>query len=190
MAAAELRYLRGTCQLGINYHRDALHPDKLWRWVDTDWAGDVETRCAHTGFVLMMNGEPISWKSRRQDSVALSTSEAEYMAASHCGQEIVYIRAVLRDFGLSQSQPTLVHEENLACIAKSINPVRRKYSRHIDIRKHYLRELCFSGIAELIPSRIWWPTLLRRVCRPLASRVFRPLASRVIVAYDGTLYTV
>jgi hypothetical protein len=81
---------------------------------------------------------------------SLSTSEAEYMAASLCGQKIVYIRAILRDFGLSQSQPTLVYEDNLACIAMSINPVRRKYSRHIDIRKHYLRELCLSGIVKLI----------------------------------------
>jgi hypothetical protein len=85
--------------------------------------------------------------------VALSTSEAEYMAASLCGQEIVYIRAILRDFGLSQSQPTLVYEDNLACIAMSINPVCRKYSRHIDIRKHYLRELCLSGVVKLIPFR-------------------------------------
>jgi hypothetical protein len=50
--------------------------------LDADWAGDTDTRRSHTGFVLMFNGGPISWKSRRQDSVALSTSEAEYMAAS------------------------------------------------------------------------------------------------------------
>ena len=103
----------------------------------------------------MLYGGPISWKSRRQDSVALSTSQAEYMAASLCGQEIAYFCAILQDFGLSQSQPTLVYENNLACIAMSINPVRRKYSRHIDIRKHYLRELCMSGIVNLIPLRTY-----------------------------------
>jgi len=64
--------------------------------------GDVGNGRSRTGFVLMMNGAPISWKSRRQDSVALSTSEEEHMAASLCGQEIVYIRAILPDFGLSQ----------------------------------------------------------------------------------------
>jgi hypothetical protein len=58
----------------------------------------------------MLNGGPVSWKSRRQDSVALSTSEAEYMAASLCGQEVVYIRAILRDFGVTQTQPTLIYE--------------------------------------------------------------------------------
>ena len=78
--------------------------------------GDIATRHSHTGYVLMLNGGPISWKSRRQDSVALSTSEAEYMAASLCGQEVVYIRAILRDFGVTQTQPTLIYEDNLACI--------------------------------------------------------------------------
>ena len=99
------------------------------------------------------NMSPISSKSR-QDSVALSTSEAEYMT-SLCGQEIAYncpqetvhivykkfifftqrlspiscpqrLRAILRDLGVPQSEPTLVYEDNLACIAVSINPVRRK----------------------------------------------------------------
>jgi hypothetical protein len=67
--------------------------------------------------------------------IALSTSETDDMAANLCGQEIVYIRVILREFGLSQSQPTLVYEDNLACIATSINAVRRKYSHRIDIRK-------------------------------------------------------
>ena len=71
----------------------------------------------------------------RQDSVALSTSEAEYMAASLGGQEVVYIRAILRDFGVTQTQPTLVYEDNLECIVMSVNPVRRKYSHHIGIRR-------------------------------------------------------
>ena len=76
-------------------HNSGINPN------NADWAVDVETRRSHTGFVLMMNGGPISWKSRRQDSVALSTSEVEYMAACLCGQEIVYIRVILRDLGLS-----------------------------------------------------------------------------------------
>jgi hypothetical protein len=155
MLAAQyvLRYLRGTYELGIRYHRNAFNPDQLWGWVDADWAGDLETRRSHTGYVLMLNGGPISWKSRRQDSVALSTSEAEYMAASLCGQEVVYIRAILRDFGVQQTQPTLIYEDNLACIAMSVNPVRRKHSRHIDIRRHYIRELCLGNLVKLVPLR-------------------------------------
>ena len=153
MAAAEhvLRYLRGTYAKGIIFTRGAKRANLLWGWVDADWAGDTDTRRSHTGFVLMFNGGPISWKSRRQDSVALSTSEAEYMAASEGGKEVVYIRAILHDFGFTQMGPTDLYEDNLAAVAMSINPVRRKYSRHIDIRRHYVRELALAGLVKLVP---------------------------------------
>ena len=85
----------------------------------------------------MMNGGPTSWKSRRQDSVALSTSEAEYMTASEVGKEILYLLAILRDVGHAQIAPTNIYEDNLACIAMSTNPVRRKSSRHMDTRVQF-----------------------------------------------------
>jgi len=79
MAAADhvLRYLGGTYEKGILFSRGIKQANLLWGWVDADWAGDTDTRRSHTGFVLMFNGGPINWKSCRQDSVALSTSEAE-----------------------------------------------------------------------------------------------------------------
>jgi hypothetical protein len=101
----------------------------------------------------MMNDGPISWKSRRQDSVTLSTSEVEYMSASEVGKEILYLRALLRDVGHEQLAPTDIYEDNLACIAMSTNPVRRKSSRHIDIRVHFCRELYTAGVMRLIPLR-------------------------------------
>jgi len=76
----------------------------------------------------MMNGDPISWKSRRQDNVSLSTSEAEFVASSQAAQEVVYLHETLRDFGYPQSTATDIFEDNLACIAMSENPVRRKFS--------------------------------------------------------------
>jgi hypothetical protein len=101
----------------------------------------------------MMNGGPISWKSRRQDNVSLSTSEAEFVAASQAGQEAIYLRETLTDFGFSQTQATLLYEDNLACVAMSENPVRRKFSRHIDIRKYFVRELVLAGFLKLVPLR-------------------------------------
>ena len=151
-----LWYLRGTAHHHIKYTRDL--PDKtlintLWDCVDSDWAGDTDTRRSHTGYVLMFNGGAISWKSRRQDSVSLSTSEAEFVAASQCGQEVLYIREILLDFHQPQTGPTIVYEDNLACIAMSENAVRRKYSRHIDIRRYFVRELVAGGVLKLVPLR-------------------------------------
>jgi len=74
----------------------------------------------------MMNGGPISWKSRRQDHVSLSTSEAKFVAASQAGQKAIYLRETLTDLGFSQTKATLLYEDNLVCVAMSENPMRRK----------------------------------------------------------------
>ena len=66
---------------------------------------DTDTRRSHTGYILMMNGSPISWKSRRQDNVSLSTSEAEFVAASQAGQEAIYLRETLAYFGFLKLKP-------------------------------------------------------------------------------------
>jgi len=108
----------------------------------------TDTRRSHTGYILMMNGGSISWKSRRQDNVSLSTSEAEFVAASQAAQEVVYLREMLKDFGYEQHAATEIYEDNLACIAMSENPVRRKFSRHTDIRRYFIRELVKAGIAH------------------------------------------
>jgi len=101
----------------------------------------------------MMNGGPISWKSRRQDNVSLSISEAEFVAASQADQDALYLRETLKDFGYQQQQATKIYEDNLACVAMSGNSVHRKFSRHIDIRRYFVRELVKAGFVKLIPLR-------------------------------------
>jgi len=101
----------------------------------------------------MMNGGPISWKNRRQDNVSHSTSKAEFVAASQAAQEVVYLHETLRNFGYSQSTATDIFEDNLACIAMSKNPVRRKFSRHIDICRYFVRELVKANIVKRILLR-------------------------------------
>jgi len=127
MLAAEhfLYYLRGTWNDKNCYSCDSHeNPNVLWGWVDADWAGDTDTRRSHTGYILMMNGGPISWKSRRQDNVSLSTSEAEFVAASQAGQKAIYLRGTLTNFGFSQTKATLLYEDNLAFVVISENLVR------------------------------------------------------------------
>ena len=102
----------------------------------------------------MMKGGPISWKSRRKDNVSLSTSKAESVAASQTAQEVVYIYArhsVILD--TSNLQPLTFFKDNLACIAMSENLDRRKFSRHIDIRRYFVNELDKARILKLIPLR-------------------------------------
>jgi len=103
----------------------------------------------------------------RQDDVFLSTSEAEFVAASQAGQEAIYLRETLTDFGYSQFKATLLYEDNLACIAMSENPVRRKFSRHIDIKQYFVLELVLAGFLKLVPLRThttWWMAPSPRAC--------------------------
>jgi hypothetical protein len=100
----------------------------------------------------MLNGEAVSLKSRRQDCVSLSTSEAEYAAASQCGQEVYYMREILRDFGFAQTAPTQIYEDNLACVTMSENPIRRKFSRHVDIRRYFVRDMVSCCCPQACPS--------------------------------------
>ena len=121
------------------------NPNVLWGWVDADWAGDTDTRRPHTGYILMMNSGPISWKSRRQDNLSLSTSEAKFVAASQAGQEAIYLPETLTDFGFSQTKVTLLYEDDLACVAMSENPVRRIF---LSSRTEWFSQTCAFAHAQ------------------------------------------
>ena len=83
----------------------------------------------------------------------VSFYKAEFVAASLAGQEAIYLRETLTDFGFSQTKATRLYEDNLASVAMSENPVRQKFSRHIDMRKYYVRELVLNGSLKLVPLR-------------------------------------
>ena len=93
----------------------------------------------------MTNGGPSSWKSRRQDNVSLSTSEAEFVAASQAAQEVVYLRETLKDFGYEQHAATEIYEDNLACIAMSENPV------HHHLPPHGIRPAIWANFGKIRP---------------------------------------
>jgi hypothetical protein len=146
-----LRYLKGTREFRLNYSRpeDAML-NQLWGFVDSDWAGCPDSRKSTTGYVLMLNGAAISWKSKRQNVVALSSAEAEFMAASLLVQEVMYIRKLLEKLGFLQSGPTPIFEDNRTCIAWSEGSVGGSdRAKHIDLRCHFVHEAVKSGILTL-----------------------------------------
>ena len=137
MQAAEkvLQYLQLTYDQGITY-RDPGPTlcNKLLGWVDSHFAADPDTQRSVSGYILSLNGGPVAWKSKRQSCTTLSSAEAEFVAASICRQEVIYIRSLLRGLGYGQIGPTRIHEDNASCIAMSENPVNAERSRHIDTR--------------------------------------------------------
>ena len=119
-------------------------------YADADWAGDLDDRHSTTGYVFLMAGGSVSWLSKKQPIVALSTAEAEYVALSMTTQEAVWLRRFLSDLTTAEDQkPTVVMEDNQGTIAIGKNPVAHARTKHIDIRYHYVSEAVQKGIMGL-----------------------------------------
>ena len=142
-----LRYLKGTRELGIKFSAAGSRAagGELVGYSDSDWGGDIDTRRSTTGYLFTMAGAGVSWKSRLQPTVALSSTEAEYMALCAATQEAVYMRQLLTDLGREPQGPTVIFEDNQGCIALVGNPVYHKRTKHIDVRYHFTRERVESG---------------------------------------------
>ena len=116
---------------------------------DADWAGDQDDRHSTTGNLFLMAGGPVSWLSKKQAIVALSTSEAEYIALSVATQEAVWLRRLLVDLKGNSVCPTVMMEDNQGTIAMARNPVSHARTKHIDIRYHYVRETVQKKVISL-----------------------------------------
>ena len=149
-----LRYLKGTKELGLKYGTSSGGKPIVVGYADADWASDKETRRSVTGYLFILNGAAISWSSKLQPTVALSSSESEYMAACYAAQEAIYFRRLMRSLGFAQGEPTIIHEDNMGCIGMSENPILHQRSKHIDIRYHFLREAVSNGqvLLTFIPT--------------------------------------
>ncbi|KAH9112109.1 hypothetical protein AeMF1_013507 [Aphanomyces euteiches] len=131
------RYLKGTEDFGIEYSGS----QDVCGYTDADWAGDTGTRHSTSGYCFMLNNGLVSWKSRKQRTVALSSTEAEYMGLSEASQEAVWMKRLLLDLGeVDIRTPIVVWEDNQGSIALAKNPQHHNPTKHIDIRYHFARE--------------------------------------------------
>ena len=142
-----LRYLRGTANYGIAFTKS--ESGECLGYSDVDWAGDQEDRRSTSGYLFQMSGGPVSWKSRKQESVALSTAEAEYIALSSAAQETVWLRRLITELGNEPEEPTTLMEDNQSAIAMAKNPQFHSRAKHIDIR-HFIREKVNGGDIKLV----------------------------------------
>jgi hypothetical protein len=107
---------------------------------DADCGGDLDSRRSTTGYVVYAAGGPIIWQSKLQSTVAVSTMEAEYMAAFGAIQELIWIKGVLGEIGFNYIDPiTLYMVDSKSAMSLAKNPTHHKRSKHIDIKYHWLR---------------------------------------------------
>lgn len=142
-----LRYIKGTCSLGIKYKARCL-PGVLEGFSDADHGGDRETARSTTGVVCRYSGGIISWLSQRQSSVAISTTEAELVAASEAARELVWLTSIMQDLTTLTETPTL-SVDNEAAVRLAHNPEFHKRTKHIRIRHFFVRELVAEGAIDV-----------------------------------------
>ena len=119
-------------------------------YCDSDFAGDSDSRKSVSGFVIFFCGVPISWKSKGQKSVALSSTEAEYMAVSEVAMEILYIAGILQFLGIKPSYPIEVQVDNIGAIYLSKTATTGSRTKHIDTRYHFVRDYIEDGILKVV----------------------------------------
>jgi hypothetical protein len=136
-------YIKNTLNYGLTYFRDSeLSPTAF---VDADYGGCRDTRRSTSGYVVLMAGGAVSWSSKRQTTVALSTVEAEYVAMSRCAQQVVWMQSWLDEVEIEYSTPGVIKADNRGAFALSKNTKDHGKVKHIDIRHHYICELLKSG---------------------------------------------
>ena len=131
------RYLTGTRDFGILFDQRAS--TEAVGYVDSDYAGDLDSRKSMTSYVFRFAGGPICWKSTLQDVVALSTTEAEYMAMTEAGKEAVWLSGLVNELGFKQDSMVL-HCDSQSAIHLVKNQVYRARTKHIAVRYHKIGE--------------------------------------------------
>ena len=164
------RYLNGTKDYGLHYTKGCR---KLAGYSDSDFAGDLDTRRSTTGYVFQMGQNTITWNSKRQQTVALSTTEAEYMALCHASKEAIWIQKLLLDLGIENTE-IILYEDNQGCLALANNPVNHTRTKHIDVQYHFVREKLENEAFKLeyCPTENMLADLLTK---PIAKHQFQKL---------------
>jgi hypothetical protein len=151
------RYLKGTIDLKLTYApTDSPDPvTAFYTYSDADHGGCSESGKSTSGYALMMGTGAVSWSSKLQSIVALSTTEAEYVAACSAGQEIIWMRSLLSELGYAFTAPTRLLMDNQSALQVAKNPEHHGRMKHLDLRYFWLRHQIQSGAIkpEYVPTQ-------------------------------------
>jgi hypothetical protein len=188
-----LRYLAGTKDIGLVFgslvgaktaaaetrgHQAAALVD-VSAYADADWANSKKDRKSITGWVAKLNGDPISWSSKKQRVVALSTCEAELYAEAAALQELLWLRDLLTELGLHVQMGSVLHGDNQSTIAVSKNGVKADRTKHVDVKYHFVTQTVQEGKVQLK----WVPTAEQQAdifTKALAAPVFERLRQQLM----------
>lgn len=142
-----LRYIRGIINYGLRYTTSS--DIQLHGFTDFDWEGSAKDKNSTSGMCFSLGSAMISWGSRKQKSVSLSTTEAEYMVACEACTKEVWLKKLISDLFDQTLESTIIYCDNQSCIRLSKHPVFHERSKHIEIKYYFIRDKVQEGEVNL-----------------------------------------
>lgn len=146
-----MRYLAGTREMGLKFGRRGTQADTRTLYIDVvayadaDWANDKSDRKSVTGWIALLNGDVVSWASKKQGLVAQSTCEAELYAAAAAAQEILWLRGLAEELGLQIKSGSTLYGDNQSALKVAEQGVRSERTKHVDVKHHFITERIEMG---------------------------------------------
>jgi Reverse transcriptase (RNA-dependent DNA polymerase) len=146
-----LRYLAGTKTLGITYRKsqDVTDANNLFHGYADAAYSNADDLKSTSGYVFLAGGGAITWKSKKQTVIALSSTEAEYVALSEAGREATWLRNLYGELGYPQKEPTMIKGDNEGSVVLTHNPQFHQRTKHIAIRHHWVRDLVTDNVLDI-----------------------------------------
>ncbi|GAV90477.1 hypothetical protein CFOL_v3_33886 [Cephalotus follicularis] len=141
-----LRYLKSAPRKGLIY-RPNRHMD-LVAYFDADWAGSASDRRSTTCYCTFVGGNLVSWRSKKQTTVARASAEADYRAMAHTTTELMWLRSLLLEMGFLVSKPMKMFYDNQAAIYITSNPVYHERTKHIEVDCHFVSDAVMKKLVE------------------------------------------
>ena len=171
-----MRYLKNAPGQGLFFSSN--NDFRMRAHYDSDWAGCPLTRRSTTDYCVFLGPSLISWRSKQQKTVSLSSAEAEYHAMTRACCELMWLRFLLRDLGVLHQEPTLLHCDNKAALHIAANPVFHEHTRHIEMDCHYIREKIQDG-SVLTRHVSSMHQLADVLTKPLGKEFFSPMIHKL-----------
>ena len=175
-----LRYVKGGPGKGITYYRPITPVTSLdlTGYADADWAGSTQDRRSTSGYCTFLGNHLITWKSKKQNVVARSSSEAEYRAMAHACCELQWVQSILSELKLSVRSPTTLKCDNQSAIHIAKNPVFHERTKHIEVDCHFIRDLIRSG--KIVTPHVRSEDQLADILtKPLGPSIFQNLCNKL-----------
>lgn len=171
-----LRYLAGTSDNGIFLQRGSTL--SLHAYSDADWAGDSDDFVSTNGYIVYLGKHPVSWSSKKQKSVARSSTEAEYRSVANTSSELTWINSLLRELGIEQLKPPVIYCDNVGATYLCANPVFHSRMKHVALDYHFIRNLVQAGLLRVVHVSTK-DQLADMMTKPLPRQPFSSFTSKI-----------